>query len=117
VTSRRFRVDELADRLGDAADTFRARRDELLRALSDAKDAYDDAVLDAEDWAHKEGLIRSCQSTVLSETWTDANGEPFLPVAKCEVVTDPLPDLATMFRERVAELGEAEEQKGEWGDE
>lgn len=104
MTFRRFqdRVDVLADRLGDAAETYRSRRDKLLVQLSQAKDAYDTMVFAAEEWAHKEGLI----TLDPQELWVDEEGEPFLPTARCDVLVDIVPDLATMFRERVAGLKE-----------
>ena len=91
------RVDQIADTLADAAEIFRVRRDKLLAELQKEKDAYDAIVLETEDWAVLEKVIPSA-------TWTDGAGEPFLPVARLEVLMDPVPDLVTLFRERIAAL-------------
>lgn len=100
------KVDEIADHLGEVSEAFRCRRDLLLRMLEEAKQSYDDEILAVEDWA-----IRSC--LIDSDEWRDEAGEPFLPVARVEVLTDPVSDVATMFRERVAELREKQEEEAE----
>lgn len=91
------RVDQIADTLADAAEIFRVRRDRLLAELQREKVAYDAVVLETEAWAAREKVIPSV-------TWTDDAGEPFLPVARLEVSIDPVPDLVTLFRERIATL-------------
>lgn len=90
-------VDEMADRLQDAAEDFRDKRAELLGQLEEAKDAYIRELFAAEAWAVEQGLIEN-------DEWTDEQGEPFLPWARTEVITEPVPDLGTSFRERMAEL-------------
>ena len=93
-------VDEIADKLADAAEVFLARRDRLIAKLQKEKSIYDAVVLETEDWAVRAGLIDD-------ENWTDGAGEPFLPVAKLEILTGPVADIATLFRERVATLRES----------
>lgn len=99
--SQRFsdRVDEMADRLQDAAEIFRTRRAEILTQLEQAKDAFTTEVLAAEDWAVEEGLIENVE-------WTDEHGETFLSLPRTEVIAEAIPDLGTLFRERVASLRE-----------
>jgi len=105
VKARRFadEVDEIADRLQDAAEDFRDRRATLLGELAAAKDVYADAVIAAEDWAVANGLIDAPE-------WTDEQGELFLPWPLTEVTAELVPDLGTLFRERVADLTEGDEE-------
>lgn len=90
-------VDVVTDRLDDAAERFRAQSRALVVQLSRLKDLYDAEILAATYWACKVGLIEEAD-------WTDEVGEPFLPVAQLQVVMEPVPDVATMFRDRVALL-------------
>ena len=92
-----LKVDEIADDLDDAAERFRSVSRKLIEDLQAAKDAYDDEIHAATDWACMVGLIED-------PAWTDEIGEPFLPSVRLEVLREPVADVATMFRERVATL-------------
>lgn len=95
---RTIEVDQIADRLQDAQQIYLQRRRSLVQQLEGLKAAYDREVLSAEDWAVAEELIPDA-------SWVDASGDPFLPVAKLQVLAGDEPDLSTLFRERVATLG------------
>lgn len=96
---RRFsdQVDEIADRLQDAAENFRKRRTELIAQLEAAKDELAEELMMAEDWAIKQALIDD-------ESWRDEEGDLFLPWVRTEIVAEEVPDLGTLFRERVEDL-------------
>ena len=94
-------VDRLSDRLADAAEKFRSRRDELLKEIKKACEELDAECVATEKWALKQGLIDS-------EDWTDDAGEPFFPVLHFRVEAAEVPDLSTLFRERVASLASGE---------
>lgn len=91
-------VDETADVLQDAAEAFQLRRAELLGQLEEAKDAFADAIFAAERVAVEHGIIPD-------EEWTDEEGEPFLPFVLTEVVAEEIPDMGTLFRNRVEHVG------------
>ena len=90
-------VDEISDHLDYAAALFRMRSREIQRELENLTSTFNDEILAATDWARKVGLIEE-------DDWTDEVGEPFLPVAVLKVDISPVPDVATMFRERVTTL-------------
>lgn len=102
---RRDDVDRIADRLADAAETFRAKRDELVRLLIEARDTMDQEIMRVQIWAEKEKLIVA--SGYPGRPWRDDGGDFFLPPVILNIEYEPVPDLATKFRERVAELEES----------
>jgi len=97
VAMNRDEIDELADRLDEAGETFHLRRVALLEQLNRAKELFEKELMAAEDWAIKQRLIPD-------DTWRDAVGEPFLWTGRTEVIALPVGDVATMFRERVQSL-------------
>lgn len=102
-------LDEVADRLGDAVDAYRERREKLLGELTDVLVTYEDAITDAGTWAMEVGLIDSL-------SWMDEDGDTFLPLAPVDAETaarTEVPDMITLFRERVANLSSSGTQEGE----
>lgn len=98
------RIDLMADRLADAAEEFIRERARLLDELEKVQDRFHAELFAAERWAIEERLIDS-------EDWVDGSGEPFLWVGHTEVVAEIVPDVRTLFVERVAFLSGGGETK------
>jgi hypothetical protein len=97
-------IDEIADRLEDAADDFRDLRRDLIARLVEASNKFQEEMIDVADWVFERGLIDD-------PNWVDEEGEPFLWTGGHDITVRPVESLGTMFRERVASLTKVLEER------